>query len=205
MKTYVFLLLGCCFTDFVVGVQQEPVDYNNEEIGIKFQLPNATWKLDDQSQGIAKVLIFKPKSTLGERAVILVFPKSALPEGVLTREKQIKGPYGEVYRRIGYEDVKFAGHDAKRLEYEVAQSRSVEWGIPDGDFYFIFQVSARKDAWEKPDVSKTLNSIRDSVEYRGGVLKKAVPEADRSTPQQVHGKRKLAHARAERAFELTQG
>lgn len=186
-----------------IGQQSKPVDYKNDELGIQLQLPDKSWKLYDKSQTTLKVLLFSPKSDLVTRCTVMAFPKVVIPEGLLTREKQIKAAFGKTYKRIAYDDVKFAGRNAKRIEYESIGTRTIEWGFDDKKFFIVIQLSTTQAGWKDAKTKKQLESIRDSFQYRGIANLKVSAEVDRSTSAQVRAKRKKNLAEKTRSFELS--
>ncbi|MCA9262423.1 MAG: hypothetical protein KDA60_01185 [Planctomycetales bacterium] len=190
-----------------VAAQQTPKPshpYTNDEIGVTFQLPDESWKLNDRSQGPVKVLLFSPFADMRTRCVVMVFPKAVLPQGLETREVQVKNAIGEAYERLTMADGQFAGRPAKRWEYRSQKSKSIEWSIADGDYWFIFQLNALQADWEKPEDKAALVAIADSLAFRGIAMKGSAVAADRSTPQQVHDKRNESLAKPTRAFDLSQ-
>ena len=195
----------CLVTPVAGGKEgdQDATTYSNDEVGVSLKLPDKSWKLYDQSQGTIKILLFSPQSNFTTRCTVMLFPNTVIPDGLLTREKQLKAALGDAYQRVAYGDAKLAGRQAKRLEYSTKGTKSIEWAFADGDFVIIFQLSAARTGWENPEINTALNSIRDSLVYRGTALKKAVAEVDRSTPQQVRAKRKKLLGKPPRAYELT--
>ena len=101
---------------FLSAQADAPYVYENKELGVKLSLPNADWKLNDHSQGIAKVLVFTPVADMSTRCTLLYMPAAALPEGILSREAQIKGAAGDRYKRIAYTADKLGGKAVDRGE-----------------------------------------------------------------------------------------
>lgn len=95
----------------------EPCVWTDEKLGISITLPGKNWRLTDRSQGLAKVLIFSPSENISTRCTVLYFPAAILPEGLLSREGQIKVTTGDSYKRLAYETDTLRGREAQRLDY----------------------------------------------------------------------------------------
>ncbi|MGI9519766.1 MAG: M1 family metallopeptidase [Pirellulaceae bacterium] len=208
LVAFMLTLATCVFVPESLTALQDNggTNYANEELGVSLQLPDESWALDDKSEGAIKILLFSPDDTQRTRAVVMVFPKNAVPDGLMTREVGIKRAFGDQYRRVSWEeDIEFADRIANRLEYESIGTRSIEWAFVEGDALVIFQVSAPKAEWEKPEVTAALNTMRDSLTYQPpAVVAVAAADIDLSTPEEIRAKRQKALATEEaRSFEVT--
>ncbi len=181
---------------------EEEKIYNNPELGISFRLPGENWKLTDQSQGVAKVLIFSPKADLSTRCTVLYLPAMLLPEDLITREKQIKDILGEKYRRISYGKDTLGGKEANRLEYATQLTTTIEYGLKDKAFYLVFQLSAPDAAWQNQSIRKELEGIKASFRFTGEARLEPVA-VDASTPAEVKARRLEAGRKETPKFELT--
>jgi len=183
------LLLLCC--SLILAVDQ-PHDglWRDESLGIAIRLPDASWRLSDHSQGIAKAYVFAPGKDLRTRATVMVLPTAVLPQGMETRETQVRAVVGKGYRRVALEADKLGGEPAQRLDYEAAGTISREYGLRRGDFYVIFQTTAPTKSWDDAQLRAAMTGIRDSFEFTGPV-QTALPAADRSTPEAIRAKRAL--------------
>ncbi|MEK6677673.1 MAG: hypothetical protein AABZ47_18725 [Planctomycetota bacterium] len=195
---FYFLLLA----GFVaMGNQDDALTYRNDSIGLSLRLPSEAWKLSDQSQGSATVLVFSPEADLKTRCSILHLPKAVLPDGLVTREAQLKAVLGEKYARKSYGSAMLGVSKADRLEYAVGASRTFEYGLVREEFYLIFQLAAPGKTWDDEPARSQLEAIAASFELVATKTAK-LPEPDRSTSAEVRARRSAAHRRKERDFEV---
>ncbi len=128
-------------------------------------------------------------------------PGAFLPEGILTREKQLERALKKVYNRISFQEVKFRDRPARRLEYLLHSSKTVEWEIEDGDAYLIFQLTAPQSVWEDDAGCEMLHRIRDSFVFTGATLK-AGNKIEAATAEQIRAARQNLIATRDPDFEL---
>jgi len=169
------------------------IEYVNKELGVAFELPDNTWKKIDQSQGVAKVIIFSPLEDMSIRCCLLCLPSAVLPEGLLTREKQLIAMANKSYERVSYKDDKLGGMDAKRLDYNVGPYLTTEYCVQEKESFLIFQLSA--------PTGKSLDIIKDSFRFVGELNIKT-PKADSSSPAEVRKKRDAAYQQKAQKFSL---
>lgn len=199
---FVLLFILIYAGHLVLAYSFEEKAYTNDEIGISLRLPNDKWVLIDQSQGAVKVLIFSPKEDMSTRCCVLYFPAGAMPEGVLTRESHLKPMLGELYNRVAYEKDMLGGKEADRLDYAVKGNLTKEYGLRDGDFYLIFQLSAPDGDWESEEMGRKLEAIKESFAFTGEANIKE-PTTDLKTPAQVRElRRSLKDEVEEQDFEV---
>jgi aminopeptidase N len=195
-------LLVCLSAPMMLVSEKEGELYTNAEIGITLRLPGEEWKLKDMSQGAAKVLVFTPKPDISTRCSVLYMPCTVLPKGMLTREELIKSLLGTDYKRVAYEPDTLAGRKVDRLEYAFKGTTTIEYGLRDGDFWFVFQLSAPDKEWGDAEAKRRLEAIAASLQFTG-TAHLVLPEADRSTAAQVHARRQAVLPQPNRDFELT--
>lgn len=183
--------------------QAEPssIDYVDEDLGIRLALPDNSWQKTDHSQGNAKVFVFSPDKQLITRCSVLHMPQALLPEGILTREKQLQAMLKDTYERVSLDNVTFCDREARRLEYRLRKSRTVEWELEDGDSYLIFQLAALETSWKDPETKRSLESIRDSLQFSGAKTRKT-PESSGASPKQIRSARQAMVETAAPSFEL---
>jgi hypothetical protein len=179
--------------------------WSDETLGLSLSLPDDSWQPRDASQGGGKTVQFSSLQAPGLRFMILAIPASAAPEGLLTREAQLKAG-NTSYQRIAYQDgaganaARVAGEPAELLEYRrTGVSRML--GQRRGDVYLIFEIGATPELWEQPATRRTLEGIVNSLEVKGPV-RLTLAEADLSTPAEVRSRRSAASATAARDVEL---
>ncbi len=177
--------------------------YSNEELGVTLTLPGDDWQQTDHSQGRAKAIVFSPRQDLSIRCSILHMPNGFFPQGLLSREQQIKGVTGEAFQRVAYDDdVEFLHRKASRLEYTIHETRTVEWLLPDKEAVFIFQLSSTTPTWDTPTERAKLESIRDSLQFTGAAAKSSEAKKIAPTPAEIRGKRLANLQPEEDDFEL---
>lgn len=182
---------------------QGPYEYRSEDGTVSVNLPDTSWKLTDQGQGAAKVLVFSPQADLIPRCSVLVLPKLFIPEGFVTRESQVKQILGEKYERESLEDVQFCDRKAQCWVYGVRNTKTVEWGFFEGESFVVLQLAATRGDWDNIDIRAQLDAIRDSFQYRGSAKPVTGRQVDRSSPAQVRQRRRaIAAAAANRSFAV---
>ncbi len=176
--------------------------WTDEKLGVSIALPNKKWQLFDRSQGMAKVLVFSPSKDMRTRCAVLCLPAAILPEGLLSRESQIKAASGDGYNRVAYETDTLGGKKAQRLEYATTGTTNLEYGLRRGDFYLVFQLSAPDAEWKDAKTKVVLEKIRQSFSFTGEA-RLETPEADLSTPDEVRARRKAASKKGQPDFEIS--
>lgn len=162
------LRLGLCLGMFLMTLpspgQQDSSSgsFADPSLGVRLTLPDATWKKIDQSQGNVKVLIFSADPQMATRCTIMSMPKVFLANGILSREEQLKAIAKKAYKRRSLTDSKLGNRDARRLEYTIGPSKTIEWEIQREESYLLIQLASR--GWQNPQTRKMLEAIRDSVE-----------------------------------------
>jgi hypothetical protein len=177
----------------------------DESLGLSLTLPDESWQVREANQGAARMLQFSSAGAPGLRFMILVLPAFAAPEGLLTRETQLRTGNPN-YQRLAYDDgrganaARVAGEPAEVLEYRRAGvSRML--GQKRGDSYLIVEIGSTPDQWEQPATRRTLESIVSSLEVTG-VIRLALAEADLSSPAEVRSRRAAARRTPARDVEI---
>jgi hypothetical protein len=196
------LLIGLALCTAPRRLEGEPYAWTDKTLGVSITLPDKTWQLSDRSQGLAKVLIFSPSQDVGTRCTVLYLPAAILPEGLLSREGQIKAALGDRYKRVAYETDTLGGKEAQRLEYAAAGTTTLEYGLRRDDFYLVFQLSAPDAGWKNAKIKAILEQIEQSFTFTGEASL-ATAEADLSTPDEVRARRKSSKA-GPPEFEISQ-
>lgn len=202
--TMLLVVILCDSNALAQDAQPQERVFSNDEVGFTVTLPDDSWKMTDHSQGKAKVYVFSPQENLSTRCSVLRLPKAFAPEGILTREKQIKTMAGAKYERVSLRDDKLADQAARRLEYLFGGLRTVEWEIADKDSIFIFQLAAPKEDWNDPNVETTLNALRDSLIYsERNAASGELPPAKMPLASEVREKRRAQKNNKPGTFELS--
>jgi aminopeptidase N len=183
-------------------LEGEPYTWTEEKLGVSITLPDKKWELSDRSQGVAKVLIFSPSKDIRTRCTVLYLPAALLPEGLLSREGQIKAASGDGYKRVAYKTDTLGGKEAQRLEYTMTGTTTLEYGLRRDDFYLVFQLSAPDAGWRDARTKAALERIRQSFTFTGKARLETT-EADLSTAEEVRSRRKAASKKGPAAFEIS--
>ena len=199
LQLVIFSLTLCAVSQKLEG---EPYIWADKELGVSITLPDKKWQLSDRSQGLAKLLVFSPSKDIGTRCTVLYFPAAILPDGLLSRESQIKAAAGDGYKRVAYKTDTLGGNQAQRLEYATPGTTTLEYGLRRDDFYLVFQLSAPDDAWRDIKTKAALEKIRQSFTFTGAA-RLETPEADLSTPDEVQARRKAASKKGRPEFEIS--
>jgi hypothetical protein len=180
--------------------------WSDDMLGMSLTLPDASWQVREANQGgAARTLQFSSPQAPGLRFMIVVQPAFVAPEGLLTREAQLKAGNPN-YERLAYDAgigpsaVRVSGEPAEVLEYRRAGvSRML--GQKRGDSYVILEIGATPALWEQPANRRILESIVSSLEIKGPV-RLVLPEPDLSTPAEVRSRRAKTSARPARDVEV---
>jgi len=179
--------------------------WSDETLSLALSLPDDSWQARDATQGGAKTVLFSSPQAPGLRFMILAVPASLTPDGLLTREAQLKAG-NPSYQRIAYQDgtganaASVAGAPAELLEYR-RSGVSRMLGQKRGDAYLILEIGATPELWEQPTTRRTLESIVNSLEVKGPV-RLTLAEADLSTPAEVRSRRPAPAAAVVRDAEI---
>jgi hypothetical protein len=95
-----------------------------------------------------------------------MLPTLVIPDGLETREAQLKQAFGGKYERVSLEECMFAGHKAKCWTYKNPQTKTMEWGFPDGDSYVIFQLSATEKEWADAEFNLQVTQLQPEEPFR---------------------------------------
>lgn len=182
---------------FLATPAQEP--YVHESPRFELTLPSAEWEVRDMGGGSVLALVFTPVEDMTTRCSVLRYPGSFLPEGLETREVQIRAAAGELYSRVSLGLGRIAGREARRLEYTIAGGTTIEWGFEEGGDHVIFQLAAPAAVWDDPQERAALEAVRDSFAWTGGKVRGPV---DRTPPDEIRAGRAV-EAGAARPFEVT--
>jgi hypothetical protein len=169
-------ILGMLFLTQVVLAQspQAPAmtalsseSYTNEAIGVSLRLPNLDWKLMDQSQGPAKVLVFSPGQGMIPRTSVLYLPAAIYPEGMNSREKQVQTLLGSMYKKAAGGTEVIDGKEFSKLAYEAMGTTTIEYGLKDNDSFLIFQLCGSDKDWQDAATKAALDGIKASFKFSG--------------------------------------
>ncbi len=141
--------------------------YTNEAIGVSLRLPSKDWKLSDQSQGPAKVLVFSPSPTLIPRTSVLYLPAAVFPEGINSRAKQLESILGSMYKKVNEGKETIDGKEFSEIAYEAMGTTTIEYGLKENDFFLIFQLCATNKDWEDASTKAVLDGIKASFRFSG--------------------------------------
>jgi aminopeptidase N len=183
------------------GAQEPVLEHVDEELGVVVRLPDASWTLHDQSQGAAIVRVFSPEEDLSLRCSLLRLPVTLLPEGLLTREEQIRSVAGDAYERLEHGPCELAGRDAEQLRYRVGPGTALERAVIVGEWVLVFQVAAPSASWEDEEDRAVLEALIASFRFVGEGRVREVG-VDPSTPAEVRARRRAALPGRARAFEV---
>lgn len=197
--------MSACLVAWIVSLIAAAMDveYTHEQPAFALRLPAAEWQTRDQSGGGALVMIFTPDADMATRCCVLALPVAVLPEGLKTREVQIRESVGRAYQKVAFETVEAFGRTVTRWEYQIAGATTIEWGFVDGASQVVFQLAAPDHVWADADRRAELDALRESFVWGGGeVVVKAVP-IDLTPPAQIRAARAAGMARlAARSFEV---
>lgn len=186
-------------TSLLVALVQAGEHYVHESPRFELTLPSAEWEIRDMGGGGVLVLVFTPVENMTTRCSVLRYPSSFLPEGLETREQQLRASAGELYARVSLGPGEIAGREARRLEYTVAGGTSIEWCFEQGGQRVIFQLAAPASVWDDPEQRAELEAVRDSFAWTGGTVRAPV---DRTPADEIRAGRKVETGAA-RSFEVT--
>lgn len=160
----------------------------DEKAGLSVVLPGPDWKKTDHGAAGVVAHVYSPASPPIPRVTLMRFPKIFLPKGMETRAAQIEA--SPLVKRGSMKEVRLAGQSAMRYEYSTEKTRTLEYGIEDGDAFLIFQISATRSDWKDPARSAELDGIRKSLKILAGDRARARLQVDTKTPEQVRRARR---------------
>ncbi|MGQ9897600.1 MAG: hypothetical protein ACUVR8_08620 [Acidobacteriota bacterium] len=144
----------------------------SETLGVRFTKPDRLWTvINEEDSSLPKlVCLAEETDTWSPRFAVLVLPRIVMPNGMEARLRQVKITYADnrrlansqnttdivasQLRILKFEKTTFAGKEATIFVYEIngeKDYRTVEYGFPYQNNFYIIQAAAPTDLWEKPE------------------------------------------------------
>lgn len=158
----------------------------SEALGIRFTKPDRLWTvINEEVSSLPKlVCLAEETDTWSPRFAVMALPSIIMPNGMEARLRQVKITYADDSRRaysqdtsdimasklriLKFEKTTFAGKEAMLFVYEIDQEktfRTVEYGFPYQNSFYIIQAAAPADLWEKPEGSAMFDRAFKSFSF----------------------------------------
>jgi len=190
----------CLFAAFALAIACDE-RFKHEHPGFEVTLPSAEWVRREQPPTGSLTVVLAPVADLTTRCSILRQPVSFLPEGLETREEQIRFAAKELYARVSLGPGTIAGRDATRWEYTIAGGTTHEWAFRERDEWVIFQIAAPASTWEDDEQRAALERMRDSFAWTGGASPPPLA-VDETAPAEIRKQRRASLPAGTRPFEI---
>lgn len=172
-----------------------------ENPGFEVALPSTAWVRRDQPLGGVLAVVLAPVEDLMTRCSILRQPISFLPNGLESREEQIRAVAGERYQRTSLGTGTIAGRDATYWVYAISGGTTHEWAFRESNDWVIFQLSAPDATWADDEQRTALHRMRDSFVWTGGAPT-PISGVDATPPERIRAVRRAALESGPRPFEV---
>jgi hypothetical protein len=144
----------------------------SEVLGVRFTKPDRLWTvLNEEDSSLPKlVCLAEETDTWSPRFAVLALPSIIMPNGMEARLRHVKISYADnrrlaqsqdtadiaasQLRILKFEKTTFAGREAMLFVYEISGEknyRTVEYGFPYQNNFYIIQAAAPTELWEKPE------------------------------------------------------
>lgn len=173
-----------------VSIASKPPALRNETtLGVRIAIPDG-WHRSDMSEAGVHVLVFSPtKEDLSTRISLLNFPGMFLPDGIATRETQLKLTLGDEYKRVRLEPFAEGKLRGEVLEYEAAGDaahRTVEYSARRDDEILIIQFASPATEWTRTATlaKKTLATLEVDVAKKADLSFVGPAESEKEAQQE---------------------
>ncbi len=150
----------------------DTIEVASSLMGIRFAKPNRLWTvINEEDSGLPKLFCMAEESDeWSPRFAVLAIPSIVMPNGMESRLRQVKVSYADnrqkaqlqdttditasKLRILKFEKAMLAGREAMLFVYEIDGEktyRTVEYGIPHQDYFYIVQAAAPTSFWDNPE------------------------------------------------------